>query len=186
MEENIRLIGYIDESFTPGPSKNARVFTLSCIFSTRPVWHKLQVRWKAVIRKTNRALRKQRRPEISRYHASYCSALKGEFAGWTIEEQIKLTKQLIATIKKNMTSVIAMSVPLDDFVAVYPERKENVIQEMHGFLLKFMMSQLMHDIETQAGAILGTDGLTPYAWPSDPDLQELVTSNLSEPRARRP
>jgi len=48
--------------------------------------------------------------------------------------------------------------PLDDFVEVYPERSEKPEKEMYGLLLKFMMSQLIYDIEKQAAG----HSLKPY------------------------
>jgi hypothetical protein len=103
------------------------------------------------LRETNKALRKQGRQQISRYHATDCSACKREYAGWSIPEQIAFTKKLIAIIKYGMTTIMAFSMPLDDFVAVYPEHSAHPEREMHGLLLKFMMTQLMRDIEAQAG-----------------------------------
>jgi hypothetical protein len=142
------VVGYIDESF------NNKLFTLSCILTTPAKWTDIEMRWKAVLRQTNKALRKQERQEISRYHAADCSFCKGEFTGWTVDEQIHFSKKLIAIIKYNMSTVMAYSMPLDDFVAVYPERSENAEKEMYGLLLKFMMAQIIHDIGNQAGGPL--------------------------------
>jgi hypothetical protein len=139
------VVGYIDES------ANNKLFTLSSILTTPAKWTDIEIKWKAVLRGTNKALRKQGRPEISRYHAADCSSCKGEFAGWCVDEQIEFSKKLIAIIKYTMATVMAYSMPLDDFVAVYPERNENPEKEMYGFLLTFMMTQLIHDIEKQAG-----------------------------------
>jgi hypothetical protein len=141
----MRVVGYIDES------ANDKLFTLSCILTTPAKWTDIEIKWKAVLRGTNKALRKQGRQEISRYHAADCSSCKGEFAGWSVEEQIEFSKKLIAIIKYSMTSVMAYSMPLKDFVVVYPERSENPEKEMYGFLLQFVMTQLIHDIKKQAG-----------------------------------
>jgi hypothetical protein len=140
----MQIVGYIDES------ANNQVFTLSCILTTPSKWADIERKWKAVLRDTNKALRMQGRQQISRYHAADCSSCKGEFAGWSVNEQITFSEKLIAIIKYNMTTVMAYSMPLDDFVAVYPERRENPDKEMYGLLLKFMMTQLIHDIEKQA------------------------------------
>jgi hypothetical protein len=143
------VVGYIDESF------NNKLFTLSCILTTTAKWIDIEMKWRAVLRRTNKGLRKQGRQEISRYHAADCSSLKGEFAGWSVDEQIQFSKKLIAIIKYNMSTVMAYSMPMDDFVAVYPERSENSEKEMYGLLLKFLMGQLIHDIKKQAGQQLG-------------------------------
>jgi hypothetical protein len=139
------IVGYIDES------ANNKIFTLACILTTPAKWGDLERKWKAVLRETNKSLRKQRRPQISRYHATDCAACKREFAGWIIPEQIALTKKLIAIIKYGMTTVMAFSMPLDDFVAVYPEYSQDPKRGMHGLLLKFMMGQFLHDIRAQVG-----------------------------------
>jgi hypothetical protein len=138
------IVGYIDES------ANNKVFTLSCILTTPTKWGAIERKWKTVLRDTNKKLRRQGRPEISRYHAANCSSCKGEFEGWSVDEQIEFSKKLIAIIKYNMTTVMAYSMPLDDFIAVYPERSKSPEKEMYGLLLKFMMTQLIHDIEQQA------------------------------------
>jgi hypothetical protein len=146
------IVGYIDES------ANNKIFTLSCILTTPAKWGEIERKWKSVLRETNKALRRQGRPQISRYHATDCSACKREFTDWSIPEQIELTKKLIAIIKYGMTTVMAFSMPLDDFIAVYPEHREHPEKQMHGLLLKFMMTQLIHDIEKQVGR-----NLKPYS-----------------------
>jgi hypothetical protein len=138
------IVGYIDES------ANKKVFTLSCILTTPAKWTDIERKWKAVLRATNKALRRQGRQQISRYHAADCSSCKGDFAGWSVAEQIDFSKKLIAIIKYGMTTVMAYSMPLEDFVAVYPEYSEHPEKGMHGLLLKYMMTQLIHDIEKQA------------------------------------
>jgi hypothetical protein len=138
------IVGYIDES------ANNKVFTLSCILTTPVKWGDIERKWKSVIRDANKSLRKQGRPQISRYHAADCSSRKGEFEGWSVDEQIAFSKKLISIIKYNMTTVMAYSMPLEDFVAVYPERSDNPEKELYGLLLTFMMTQLIHDIDKQS------------------------------------
>jgi hypothetical protein len=144
----MRLLGYIDESY------NKRVFTLSCFLAFPEEWQRIEEEWQAVLRETNSELRNQGRQEISRFHAADCSSCLGEFAGWTVDEQVELATKLIAIIKTNMSTVMAFSMPLDDYIAVYPEHSANAEKQMYGLLLKSMMNHLIHDIETQAGTDL--------------------------------
>lgn len=140
----VLIVGYIDES------GNNDFFTLSCILTTPTKWADIERKWRAVLRETNKALRKQKRPQISRYHAADCSSCKGEFVGWSVAEQIAFSKKLIAIIKYNMTTVMAFSVPVEDFVAVFPEHREHPERQLYGMVLKFVMTQLIHDIEKQS------------------------------------
>lgn len=135
------LRGYIDES------ADKRVFTLSCLMARPMDWMWIESKWKKVLREKNKQLRKQGRPQISRYHAADCSSRLGEFTGWTTEEQVAFSKRLLAILKSHESSFVAYSISLDDFVAVYPERAENPSNEMYGLLLKFLMTQIIRDIE---------------------------------------
>jgi hypothetical protein len=103
---------YIDESY------NNKLFTLSCLMSDR--WAFIESKWKRCLREKNESLRKQGRPQISRYHAADCSSRKGDFKGWTVEEQIEFTTRLIGIFNRNFVNVIAYSMPLDEFVRVFP------------------------------------------------------------------
>jgi len=47
--------------------------------------------WKKCLKSKNKELKKQDRRQLSRYHAADCAALRGEFEGWTIPEQIAFT-----------------------------------------------------------------------------------------------
>ena len=137
------VVGYIDES------ADSKTFTLSCILTTPTKWRRIEQQWKQALRDTNKTLKKQGRRQISRYHAAACSSRRGEFEGWSTDEQIVFSKKFIDIIKYNMLTVMAYSMPMDDFVAVFPERSENPQKEVCGLLLNFMMTQLILDIEKQ-------------------------------------
>ena len=138
------IVGYIDES------ANKKAFTLSCVLTTPSKWRDIEWKWKRVLDQTNKALRKQNRQEISRYHAADCSSCKSEFTGWSAEEQISFSKKLIAILKYGMVTTMAFSMPLEDFVAVYPEHSEHAEKAVYALLLEFMMTQLIHDIVKQS------------------------------------
>jgi hypothetical protein len=80
-----------------------------------------------ILRDKNQSLREQGRQQLSRYHAADCSSRKGEFKGWTVKEQVEFAKRLIAIFKKHFVNVIAYSMPLDEFVRVFPECKDDPV-----------------------------------------------------------
>lgn len=46
----------------------------------------------------NAKLKRQGRGQLTRYHAADCSLRKGEFAGWSVDEQKELTQLALRTI----------------------------------------------------------------------------------------
>ena len=139
------LHGYMDES------GNRRFFTLSCLLARPKDWMWIESSWRKVLRRKNEELKKAGRQQISRFHAADCSSRVGEFKGWSIEEQIEFVKRLLAIFKNYMTSVVAYTVPLEDFKAVFHEHQEDTIASLYGMLTKFLMDQTVWDIKEQAG-----------------------------------
>jgi len=139
------LHGYIDESY------NQRFFTLSCLLGRPQDWMWIESEWKKVLRKKNAELHRAGRRKISRYHAADCSSCRGEFSGWSVDEQIAFVKRLLAIFNKYMTSVVAYTVPLEDFKDVYPEHKDDPFPVLYRMLTNLLMNQTVHEIRTQAG-----------------------------------
>ncbi|MGO8774128.1 MAG: hypothetical protein ACLQHT_07685, partial [Terracidiphilus sp.] len=79
----------------------------------------IESEWKNVLRQKNEELKKAGRQQISRFHAADCSSRLGEFKGWSVEEQIAFVKRLLVIFHKHMTSVVAYTVPINDFKAVF-------------------------------------------------------------------
>ncbi len=127
--------GYIDESYSP------KVFSLSCVLSNLSGWMHVESAWKKCIRAKNESLKKPGRTTISRYHATDCSLRLGEFKGWTTEEQIELTKKLVAIFNRNSSwaNVIAYSVPMDEFARQFPEYGSDRVGFCYSTLIKFLM-----------------------------------------------
>ncbi len=115
------LHGYMDES------GNSRFFTLSCLLARPKDWMWIESSWKKALRRKNEELKKAGRQQISRFHAADCSSRVGEFKGWRIEEQIEFVKRLLAIFRNYMTSVVAYTVPIEDFKAVFHEHQEDAI-----------------------------------------------------------
>ena len=136
------LRGYIDESY-----RKDRYFTLSCLMSGPLEWKWFESRWKKVLSSKNRSLKKQGRKQITRYKAADSSSRIGEFSGWTIDEQIELTRSLLTVFKRSRLSwAVAYNVPLRDFVEVFPNER-NPIETCYGFLLKFVMTEIASQIK---------------------------------------
>jgi len=133
--------GYIDESY------DDKVFSWCCILSTRSQWMGLEKAWKRCIASENRRLKKLGRPQISRYHASDCSSLHGEFEGWSTEEQVSLVKQLFAILKNYSTYTVAWDVKLADILAVYPDARRDPLDACYSLLTKFMLQVTGRDFE---------------------------------------
>ena len=136
------LKGYIEESY------NERMFTLSAVLATGLNWAWFESHWKKRIAAKNKALKREGRPEISRFHASDLSNLKGEFQGWTTDEQIAFMQDLIGVFRKSKYMIIsAYSLPLDVFVAEFPEWKRKVLPYSYSILLKFLMLEIATEYE---------------------------------------
>ena len=136
------LKGYIDESY------NERMFTLSAVLASGLSWAWFESDWKKRIAARNKVLKKEGRPQISRFHASDLSNLKGEFEGWTTDEQIAFMQDLIGVFRKSKHMILsAYSLPLDLFVAEFPEWKKKVLPSAYSILLKFLMFETATEYE---------------------------------------
>jgi hypothetical protein len=105
----------------------------------------LEAAWKRCIAAENRRLKKLGRPPITRYHATYCSNFRGEFKGWTPEEQVNLTKRLLQILKNYSTFTIAWDVNISDVCAVFPEAKDDPKRACFSILTKFMLEIVGQD-----------------------------------------
>jgi hypothetical protein len=138
----VLLRGYIDESV----DKKQNIFSLACLISTLKEWRELERAWKIYLAGWNKRLKKQNRPPITRYHASNCRHLKGEFKGWTVEEQIELTVGLLGVLKRSArTNTIAYDTNLADVCAVFPEASKDRLRAAYSILTKFLISSIGHD-----------------------------------------
>jgi hypothetical protein len=127
------LTGHMDESY------NTKMFTYSCVLGRGSVWLWLTSEWKKRLRKKNKSLRKQGRKELSRYHASDCSNLKNDFAGWSSDEQISFVKPLIAAAGKRTLYAFAFSLPFDELLSLVPTDQENALRNAYQIAVCFLM-----------------------------------------------
>jgi hypothetical protein len=138
----VLLRGYIDESV----DKKQNIFTLACLISTLKEWRALERAWKIYLAGWNKRLKKLGRPPITRYHASDCRNLKGEFRGWNADEQRELTKGLLGILKRSArTNTIAYDTNLADVCEVFPEASKDRLRAAYSILTKFLISSIGHD-----------------------------------------
>lgn len=130
------LTGYIDDS------GNQDLFTLSCLHGDVGHWFWFEQDWIKLLETVNEKLRKQGRPEISRYHAADCSSCKGEFSDWTLEEQIDLTQRIVEIFRKHAFHIVSYTVNLRELVEIIPEIKPNPRGFAYVVLLQLLMLEI--------------------------------------------
>lgn len=129
--------GYIDESYN---AKDQKLFVLSCLIATGKSWLEMERTWKLHLRAKNKQLKKAGRPEISRYHATDCSSMHGEYEGWDVTEQIEFVKGLLGTFQRTRgVHAVGYAIDLDDVCDVFPEWAADRIQTAYYLLTKFVM-----------------------------------------------
>ena len=141
--------GHVDESI----SADQRLFTFSAVIAEGIDWMWFDVDWQNCIEQVNRKLKKEGRKQISRYHASDCSSREGEFAGWTTDEQISLTQQLLNVFRNHYTKTIAYTVDLREFIEVFPEGQSDPLRTAYTVLTKFLMFEIgewLHKLNPKA------------------------------------
>ena len=108
MPDDFVLDVYIDESY------DEDVFVLSLCSAHPRSWRNFQIFWQAHLDGLNARLEASNRPTVSRYHATDCANRKREFAGWTWEEQVTITEELIGVIRCCPLHCVSMCVLLSD------------------------------------------------------------------------
>ena len=102
---------YIDESY------NTKTFCVGGFLARESVWGQIEPAWSERIAYENRMSAKKGFPPISRYHATYCANLKGEFSeknGWSVARQIKLTRRICEILGSHLTIGIVIGGGLAD------------------------------------------------------------------------
>ncbi len=119
------LSSYIDDS----ASKDGRVLCVGGWLCTDDDWTSITNDWRGRIEMEKRNSIKHGHPPITRYHASDCSSLVGEFdrsKGWDNDRQLRLVKRLIEIITKRRKHPVvgfALTASMDNFHIAYATRK---------------------------------------------------------------
>lgn len=132
--------GFIDESHDPNPIP--KVFDLSCLVAYDNLWPWFEMAWVKVLEDKNEELTKQGRSTISRYHAADCSSLRGEFKGWSVEEQIEFSLKLFDVFRRHPVHIHSFDMPLQLLVQEIPEVAPNPVGFAYVILLIMLMGQI--------------------------------------------
>jgi len=107
---------YSDESY----DKNLKLLCVSSIIGDGAQWLRLVRDWKSCLDRVNSRLDKQGRHQISRYHAADCSARKGEFDGWSKDEQRDFVCELFEIMRASHLHAVSLTVDLKRLRELYP------------------------------------------------------------------
>jgi hypothetical protein len=128
--------GYIDES------KDSEWFTLSSLLTNGETWTWVELAWDKCLEEKNTELKAAGRRELSRYHASDCSSLVGEFLGWNKSEQIEFTGKLLSVFRRHVLNIVAYSLNLKELVEEIPDTKADPQGFAYTLLLKYLMLEI--------------------------------------------
>ena len=134
--------GYMDESH----DKDNRLFALSCLIATGKDWYEMERSWGLHLAAKNKELKKAGRKLLSRYHASDCSSMRGEYEGWGVTEQIGFVKGLFGIFRHTRgVHAVGYVVDLDDLCEVFPEWAKDRLETAYAILPKFVMYTIGDD-----------------------------------------
>jgi hypothetical protein len=139
--------GYIDESY----DSKQNVFAWSCLTARGKDWREIERKWKLHLAAKNKALKKEGRTLISRYHASDCSGRRGEFEGWSHDERDAFVLGLFGIFKQVPTFTVAYDWQLEHVWEVFPEWKHRGLEAAYHFLTVFMMITIGKDYKRFLG-----------------------------------
>ncbi|MGD0404482.1 MAG: hypothetical protein ABSB66_14945, partial [Candidatus Acidiferrales bacterium] len=111
------------------------------------MWFWIELAWTKLLEETNASLKAQGRLEISRYHASDCRNLKGDFAGWSTDEQREFTQKLLRIFQKHPLHIHSYSIDLQALVEEIPETKPNPRGFAYVLLLNYLMVSMGGTLE---------------------------------------
>jgi hypothetical protein len=149
--------GYIDESY----DNTKKLFALSCLIARGKEWRAFERAWKLHLGAINRKLKKQSRPQISRYHASDCSGRRNEFKGWTHEERDAFVRGLFGIFKRIPVHVSAFDVDLDELCEVFPEWAGDRLETAYQVLTRLLMFTIGEDFyKMSRGKAIEQDKIT--------------------------
>lgn len=135
------LTAYLDESY------NNRTFCVGGWLASVPEWNTIEKQWIQRVEYERRKSIEKGFPPISRYHASDCSSLKGEFdvsKGWDVTRQIKFSKRLLAILAKHKPLGIVVGGSVDDYLRhLTSDTKEKQWQAgLYYFSIMVVMDQI--------------------------------------------
>jgi len=130
---------YLDESY------NSHLFCVGGFFAPAGMWKEISAGWRARIAYENRKSEVRRFPPISRYHATDCANLKGEFDkknGWNIPRQIRLTKSLCRIIGKAGPCGIAVGGRIADVRQHFEPTGNNLRESLYDLCFRMSLTEV--------------------------------------------
>lgn len=134
--------GYIDDS----GSSATNLVTLACVAGWGARLETLEQMWSECLAKKNEQLRLEGRKEITHYHATDCSNYVNEFEGWSKDEQIAFTKELLRILEMHRLVIASYTLDTKDLLAVFPEAENKEFELANAILLRKIMNYLSDKI----------------------------------------
>ena len=144
--------GYMDESY----DRHQKLFAFSCLIASRKDWAEMERAWKLHLAAKNKQLKKAGRQLLSRYHATDCSSMHGEYEGWDATEQIEFVKGLFGIFKRSAVHAVGYDVNLDDLCEVFPEWAGDRLEVAYSLLTKFVMETIGEDFTKMGKSLPAT------------------------------
>jgi hypothetical protein len=133
------ITAYLDESY------NGATFCVGGWVMYETHWPRLERDWRQWIdRERQRSVKAGSKP-ISRYHASDCSNLQGEYSsenGWGISRQHKFAKRLLGIIIKHKPQGVVIGGSVDLFKKHFPEDSERWRRAMYYYSIALVMNEI--------------------------------------------
>jgi hypothetical protein len=139
------LTVYFDESY------NHRTMCIGGWLCRDDVWAHIEKDWLTRINYERALSAKKGLKSLSRYHASNCASLVGEFEGWPVSRQILLTKKLLAILKKYRPVGFAAGLSFDELIAAFPalKKKKDIKWEAYKLCMQECVAKIGHFMEEE-------------------------------------
>lgn len=133
------LSAYLDESY------NNRTFCVGGWILPKQIGAAFEKQWNQRIEMERRNSIKKGFPPISRYHASDCNSLKGEFArdkGWDEARQLRLSKRLLAIIAKHHPHGVVVGGSIEQFLRYFPDDNRRWREALYYVAISLVLNEL--------------------------------------------
>ncbi len=128
-------------------SYNTRTLVVAGWITGEGKWEEMERRWRRRLREENDSLPPDK--QISRYHASDCASLQGEFAGWTQERQLNFVRDLLGIIIQCDPVAVACGVDLNAFFEVFDENDPKNNSPCYTLCIKQIMQEIGPPLQRQ-------------------------------------
>jgi hypothetical protein len=105
---------YLDESY------NDKIMCVGGWMCSDQHWDYIEKSWSERITFENRISRLKGLKPLTRYHASNCNALKGEFEGWNRDRQVRFIKKLLQILERAKPAGVVCGARFSDYQKYFP------------------------------------------------------------------